>query len=181
MLVLKKFTEVMQIRGVKVYLHWSVILVGGLILLGAIERPAETLIAWTCYFGVLLIHECGHMVVAQRKNCHVYAIELYPIHGMVRYSQPWSKFDDAVIAWGGVLAQFIVGIPLVIFMTEFGWTRFTALNVAIGVLGYFSVLVAALSLLPIRPLDGSKAWYACWRALRRSEKRPAKKEGAWRS
>ncbi len=121
------------------------------------------------------------MVVAQRKNCHVYAIELYPIHGMVRYSQPWSKFDDAVTAWGGVLAQFIVGISLVIFMTEFGWTPFTALNAAIDVLGYFSVFVAALNLLPIRPPDGSEAWYACWRALRRPEKRPAKKEGAWRS
>jgi len=26
-------------------------------------------------------------------------------------------------------------------------------------LGYYSLFVAALNLLPIRPLDGAKAWY----------------------
>jgi hypothetical protein len=76
----------MRVGGVDVYLHWSVMVVGCAILRGAFERPAETLIAWTCYFGVLLIHEYGHVVVAQKKGCQVYAIELYPIHGLVRYS-----------------------------------------------------------------------------------------------
>jgi hypothetical protein len=36
----------MQIKGVRVYAHWSVLLIGTLILFGAIERPAETLAAW---------------------------------------------------------------------------------------------------------------------------------------
>jgi len=81
-----------------VYLHWSVLVIGCVILMGAFERPVEALIAWICYFSVLLIHECGHMVVAQRKRCQVYSIELDPIHGCVRYSEPWSYYDDAVIA-----------------------------------------------------------------------------------
>jgi Zn-dependent protease len=100
------------------------------------------------------------MVLAQRKGCHVYAIELYPIHGLVRYSEPWSRYDDAVIAWGGVGAQILVGLPLVFYIRVFGFTRFTPLNVAMGILGYCSLFVAALNLLPIRPLDGAKAWYA---------------------
>jgi hypothetical protein len=60
--------------------HWSVLLIGTLILFRAIERPVETLAAWTAYFGIILIHECGHMLTAQRKGYHVLAIELYPIH-----------------------------------------------------------------------------------------------------
>lgn len=94
----KKLTKVMEVRGVGVCLHWSVLLVGTLILLGAFERPAETLVAWTCYFSVLLIHECGHMVLAQRKGCMVSGIVLYPIAGLCCYRTPWSKYDDAVIA-----------------------------------------------------------------------------------
>jgi hypothetical protein len=39
-----------------------------LILIGALERPAKTIAAWTAYFGVILVHECGHMVAAQRKG-----------------------------------------------------------------------------------------------------------------
>jgi hypothetical protein len=103
--------------------------------MGAFERPAETLTAWICYFSVLLIHECGHMVVAQRNGCHVYLIELYPIHRCVRYSEPWSHHDDAVIAWGGILAQASVCLPLVLFDAIFEPTRPTVLKVIIAILG----------------------------------------------
>jgi hypothetical protein len=65
---LKRLTEIMEINGVRVYAHWSVLVIGALILLGAIERPVETIAAWSAYFGVILIHECGHMIAAQRKR-----------------------------------------------------------------------------------------------------------------
>ena len=56
---LRRLTEIMEINGVQVYAHWSVLVIGMLILLGAIERPVETIAAWSAYFGVILIHECG--------------------------------------------------------------------------------------------------------------------------
>jgi len=121
------------------------------------------------------------MVVAQRRGCHVSAIELYPIHGLVRYSQPWSRYDDAVIAWGGVLAQAMIGLPLVAFASVFGFTRFPLVNVVIGVLGYYSIFVAALNLLPVRPLDGAKAWYVLRSLYERRQPPRQKREGAWRS
>ena len=74
------------------YAHWSVLLIGTLILFGAIERPAETLAAWTAYFSVILIHECGHMIAAHRKGYHVTAIELYPIHGCVCFQAGGKPF-----------------------------------------------------------------------------------------
>jgi Zn-dependent protease len=178
---IKRLTEVMQIRRVKVYLHWSVLLVGTLVLFGAVERPAETLVAWTCYFAVLLIHECGHMILAQRKGCHVFAIELYPIHGVVRFSQPWSRYDEAVIAWGGVLAQAIVGLPLVAWISIFGFTRYSPLNAGIGILGYFSLFVALFNLLPIAPLDGSKAWHVIGARFKRASRKEDRREPSWRS
>jgi len=178
---LKKFAEVMQVRGVGVYLHWSLVLVGCVILLGAFERPAETLTGWAAYYGVLLIHECGHMVVAQGKGYHVYAIELYPIHGLVRYSEPRSRYDDAVIAWGGVAMQALVGLPVVIYLSVFGFTRFAPLNVAMGILGYYSLFVAALNLLPLRPLDGAKAWYVLRVMFQKRRSSADKGNSGWRS
>ena len=65
---MKKLTEVLAVRGVGVYLHWTTLVVGGVILLGAFEKPAETFAAWSSYFCVLSIHECGHMVVAQKEG-----------------------------------------------------------------------------------------------------------------
>jgi stage IV sporulation protein FB len=179
---LKRLTEIMQIRGVRVYAHWSVLLIGSVILLGAIERPAETLAAWTAYFGVILLHECGHMLAAQWKGCEVTAIELYPIHGFVRFREPWSRYDDAVIAWGGVVAQAAVAVPLLIWVGIFGFTRFGAVNVAIGILGYYSLAIAVFNLIPVSPLDGAKAWYLIPELIKRvrgGQTKPKRKVG-WR-
>lgn len=179
---IKKLTEIMRIKGVRVYAHWSVLLIGAVILGGALERPAETLAMWTGYFSVILIHECGHMIAAQWKGYAVTAIELYPIHGLVRFQQPWSRYDDALIAWGGVTAQAVVALPLVAWVAMFGFTPSTAANVAIGVLGYYSLVVAAFNLLPIPPLDGAKAWFLIPELIKRARTRRSKQKGPveWR-
>ena len=170
-MTLKRLTEIMEINGVRVYAHWSVLVIGTLILFGTIERPIETIAAWSAYFSVILIHECGHMIAAQRKGCEVFSIELYPIHGFVRFRSPWSRYDEAFIAWGGVAAQTAVALPLVIFVSIFGFTRFDALNVAIGILGYYSLLVAAFNLIPLRSLDGATAWNLVPELIKRNRNR----------
>jgi Zn-dependent protease len=178
----RKLTEIMQIKGVRVYAHWSVLLVGTLILFGAFERPAETLAAWTAYFSVILIHECGHMLAAHRKGYQVLAIELYPIHGCTRFQKPWSRYDHALIAWGGVAAQAAVAVPLVTLVAIFGFTRYDAVNVAIGILGYYSLALAVFNLIPVPALDGANAWYLIPELIKRARNRNAKpkREVDWR-
>lgn len=178
----KKLTEIMRIQRVPVYAHWSVIVLAIVILLGAVERPAVTLAAWASYFGLILLHEYGHMFVARRKRCDVFAIELYPIFGFVRYSEPWSRYDDALIAWGGVGAQAIIAAPLIAWTSIFGFTHFDAINVPIGILGYYSVVIAVFNLIPVAPFDGAKAWFLVPELVRRmkgQEQVPKRKVG-WR-
>lgn len=134
----------------------------------------KPLAAWTAYFSVILIHECAHMLAAQWKGCEVTAIELYPIHGFVRFREPWSRYDDAVIAWGGVAAQAVVALPLVAWVAIFGFTRSDAVNVAIGILGYYSLVVAVFNLIPAPPLDGAKAWYLIPELIKRARSRQTK-------
>jgi hypothetical protein len=80
---LKKLIEIMQIRGVKVFVHWSVLLIGAIILLGAVEDAPLAFTVLGSYYGVILLHECGHVVAAQRKGCAVRSIELYPVWGLL--------------------------------------------------------------------------------------------------
>ena len=148
----------MEIRGVPVYAHWSLLLVGALVVVGALEQPGELLTGWCAYFSVILLHECGHLVLAQRRGYRVVAIELYPILGRVRFAEPWSRYDEAVIAWGGVAAQAVVAAPLVGWVAVFGFSRFPLVNLAVGILGFYSLLVAAVNLIPLPPLDGARAW-----------------------
>jgi Zn-dependent protease len=155
---IEKHTKIGQIRGVDTYVHWTVLLLAVLILAEVIRRPVLSLLGLVAYFAVLLIHETGHLIAAQRKGCPVFSIELYPIFGVTRFGTPWSRLDHCVIAWGGVLAQAAVAIPLVVWVAAFGYTRFEVVNMLFVILGFFSVGVALFNLLPIPPLDGATAW-----------------------
>src|SRR5947208_3388399 len=89
-LKLGKLTHVRWIRGVKLYVHWSVFAIAGIMLLGTIERPVVTFVGLFSYLSILLVHECGHMIAAQRRKYKVWSIELYPIVGFCRFEEPWS-------------------------------------------------------------------------------------------
>lgn len=155
----KNLIEIMRIRDVPVNAHWTVLLIGALILLGALERPKETIVFWVCYFGVLLIHETGHLIASHRKGCEVLSIKLYPIYGVTYFEEPRSRRDLSEIAWGGVLAQAVIAVPIFVWVAIFGFTRYDVVNIAFGMLGFFSLFVAAFNLIPIEPLDGKNAWY----------------------
>jgi hypothetical protein len=61
---LSKLTGIMKIRGVRVYVHWSVFLIVVIMLLNAGRKPVLTLAGIVSYLGVILLHETGHLVVA---------------------------------------------------------------------------------------------------------------------
>src|SRR5882672_4063264 len=123
-----KLTLLLRIKGVDVYVHWSVFLIAALMLASTSRRPGLTLAGIGAWLGLIFIHECGHLIVAQRRHCEVLSIELYPIHGWCRFKVPWSRFDHCLIAWGGVAAQAVVAVPLVTYVSVFGYTRFAPVN-----------------------------------------------------
>ena len=153
----EKLTHIMKIRGVDVFVHWSVFLIAAFMILGAFQRPALTLVGLASYLSVLL-HETGHLIAAHRRGSEVLSIKLYPIFGITHFETPWSRFDHCVIAWGGVIAQALIAIPLVVGIEFFGLTPFEPVNAALAIFGFFSLAVACFNLLPIPPLDGATAW-----------------------
>jgi len=155
---MKRLIRVARIDAVDVYFHWSTMLVGGLVLIWYRDRLELTLAAVAAYLGVAMIHEWGHVVAARRRRCVAWSIEIYPILGLTRFSAPVSFFDACVIAWGGVLAQLAIAVPLVVWVALFGVTPFEPLNAALAILGPLSLLIAMLNLVPLGSCDGAKAW-----------------------
>jgi Zn-dependent protease len=153
-----RLTHVAQVRGVDVYVHWSIFAIGILILAGLTRKTGSTLLGMAAYLGLLIIHESGHLMMARRRGYQTFSMALYPIFGLASFEAPASRIDRALIAWGGVLAQFVVAVPLTMYIVLLGYTPFEPLNAVLAILGGYSLIVAAFNLLPIRPLDGSKAW-----------------------
>ena len=179
----ERLTRLGRIRGVDIYIHWTVFLIAAIMIYAAIQRPWSTLAGGASWLALILLHECGHMVAAQKKGCRVSAIDIYPIHGLCHCETPWSRFDHCVIAWGGVIAQAIVAIPLVVLVTVFGYSRFGPINAVLAILGGYSLVVAVFNLLPVGRLDGTIAWGIVPELIKRAKRRKPKKNSSsgWRT
>ena len=153
-----RFTRLARVRGVDIDLHWSVMLIATIFLVAAFQNPLMTLVGGASYIALMVLHECGHMVAAQRKGSHVFGIQVYPIFAVCRHEAAWSRVDNAVIAWGGVAAQAWLAIPITAYVVRFGYTPWEPANVVLAIFGPLSLLWAVFNLLPFPPLDGSKAW-----------------------
>lgn len=153
-----RLTRVVRVSRVDIYVHWSVFFISALLILGAIRNPLPTVIGVAAYLAVLVIHEAGHLTVARLKGYDALSMEIYPILGIAYYEMPHSRLDRALIAWGGVVAQAVVGIPIVLFTAVLGYAPSEALNAALAVPGGVSICIAAFNLLPLGRLDGSVAW-----------------------
>ena len=130
-----------------------------------------------CYFTLILLHEAGHAYFARRAGARPIAIRMFLLHGECRYEEPYYAKDDYIIAWGGVLAQLAVAIPLVVLDATMDVTEVYGLPVVVRYLGGMSLLIVAINLLPFPGLDGEKAWrlpklmYREWRELRKPFRR----------
>ena len=153
-----RLTHVAQVHGVDVYVHWSIFAVAIVILARLTVKPVSTLTGMASYLALLILHESGHLMMARRRGYEAFSMALYPLFGLASFEAPASRLDRALIAWGGVLAQFVVAIPLTLYIVLIGYTPFEPLNAVLAILGGYSMVAAAFNLLPIRPLDGSKAW-----------------------
>src|SRR5881394_833632 len=90
---LSRLTHVTRVRGVDVYVHWSLFLISAVMLLGTLPKPLATVIGLAAYLGVLIIHEAGHLIMARLRGYDALSIELYPIFGIAHFERPDSRFD----------------------------------------------------------------------------------------
>jgi Zn-dependent protease len=163
----------MRLFRAPVYIHWSVFAGAAVIALLSLGEPAHAAVAIVSYLMVILVHECGHAWMARRRGCGVVSIRIGLFHGRCEHeADQYDEWDDVAIAWGGVLAQLAVAIPMLVL------ARFTTpqmlgpFGVAVSLLAGANLVIALFNLLPAPGFDGDKAWriaplaYDWWRSRR---------------
>lgn len=165
----------LRIFGAPVYIHWTVLAVSGVLLAYSIKAPFTALAALCSYFGIILLHEAGHAYFARRAGARVEAIYLALFHGLCVHEVPARERDIYVIAWGGALAQLAVALPLILLANVTPAARWPIIGEVVLYLGYVSLLVAIINLIPARGLDGADAWrLLCWPFGSRMQRAAAK-------
>lgn len=119
------------------------------------------------FFLLILVHELGHAVLVRWCGHVVTSIEVAGFGGLCRWAGSATPADHALIAWGGVWAQGVLYLGTELVIAFFGppATRFTA-GLA-SVFTYTSAWIMFFNLIPVEPLDGSRAW-SLFGILRRS-------------
>ena len=157
---MKRYTRVPGVRilSAPLYVHWSAFVIIALLLLHEIEEPLIAVVAVASYLGLILLHEAGHAYVAKRQRLRRHAIRLEAFHGVCEFEAPYYAKQDYLVAWGGVLAQLLVAVPVITLDAVFDLGQVDPLGPVVVIFGYVSVAIAAFNLIPAHGLDGEKAW-----------------------
>jgi hypothetical protein len=153
------YWQIGRFRGAPIRLHFSILL--GLLVFSRFQWLPGFFVAYPC---LVLLHELGHAILVKRFGHDVTQVELTGLGGACHWSGNSSPFEEAAIAWGGVLAQ------LLLYAGAWLWLELAPPRTWFGAQVAFTftdtnLWLAAINLLPIPPLDGARAWhiFSVWR------------------
>lgn len=161
-----------RIAGVRVGVHWSVLLIFGVIAFGLSQgRLPETYpgrgwaVYWAAglctaviFFASLLAHELAHAVVARRNGVEVDDIVLWLLGGAARLrSEASSPGRELRIAGVGPLVSLLLGglFALATWLLDLASVSGVVVEMAAWLAG-INVLLAVFNALPAAPLDGGR-------------------------
>jgi len=112
--------------------------------------------AWLGFLVLVLVHELGHAALVRAFGAHVVSVNATGLGGTCEWYGDVTAKQRAIIAWGGVLAQgalYIVARFAAIILPSWGFIGQLMYSLTVT-----NILLIAVNLLPIRPLDGAEAW-----------------------
>jgi Zn-dependent protease len=142
-----------KLRGAPIRVHWT-LLVGAYVWGRFTFAPAF----WLGFALLILVHELGHAAVVLRYRLGLSEIAVHGAGGYCRHEHHGTRFQEALVAWGGVMAQLTAYAVLHIGLAVWGYPRELHLAQFLGVFDETNLWLAALNLVPMEPLDGAKAW-----------------------
>ncbi|MFZ5442004.1 MAG: hypothetical protein ACOZQL_18505 [Myxococcota bacterium] len=150
-------------RGVPVRMHLLAPI--GWLLFVTRFAPGSWLGALLGLVVLIFVHEVGHAVLVRANGAWVQSIDFLLLGGECSWQGTVTPLGQSVIAWGGVLGQaLLLGVVHGVLAIT-GQPTEPFLIALVFVLTVSNVWMMGLNLLPIRPLDGSRAWLVFPRAV----------------
>lgn len=153
-----------RIFGVKVGVHWSVLVIAGLIswgLTGGLSDPVLWVVVIptvVVFFASLLAHELAHSVVARRNGMEVSGITLWLLGGVAQLKGRMpSAGAEFRIAAAGPAMSFTLGVGFFgLFAVGSALGAPNLVVQALGWLGFVNGVLGTFNLIPAAPLDGGR-------------------------
>jgi Zn-dependent protease len=171
---LRKGTLIIKLSGPipVVVIHWTVLALAVIVSRFSF-RPG----AWLAIFAIILIHELGHATAVLKARAAVVAIRMDATGGCCEWMGGVTRAQRLAIVWGGVLAQLLLWVITLGAFMYLGPPTSAFSGDFIGALLEWNLIMVALNLLPVKPLDGYEAWrlirmtWQDWRRQRRKARK----------
>lgn len=154
--------QIGSIVGVPIYMHTTVLLyLGWMTLLGWWDTESSVFaeVSFALLIMVsLLLHEIGHVLVANRQGLGVKCIVLLPFVAFVWLKKvPESPAQERALIKGGLIATLALAVFSFVVFVAMTWANGPDYPfLLVGILSALNVVIFVLNVLPIFPLDGGK-------------------------
>lgn len=163
-----------RLAGAPIRLHWTLPL-GALVMSRFTFAPAY----WLGFVLLILIHELGHALIVLRYRLGLVEIMVHGAGGYCSHGPARSRWQESAIAWGGVLGQLTALLVTGLLLLLLGSPHNVHTAQLVYVFTETNLLLIAINLIPIEPLDGRKAWPLVgmiWAKLRGGQRRTVQDE-----
>lgn len=181
---MKSHIKLATVFGVELGLHYSWLIIAGLIvfsLVGQFDATnpqwgwgviwAAAIITGVLFFAALFAHELSHALVAKSRGIPIHQITLFMLGGMAQIEgEPQSAGAEFWMAIVGPITSAVIGAALLALVWALGY-GFGAPPASPGAaillwLGYINLALAAFNMIPGFPLDGGRVLRAIvWRVV----------------
>lgn len=155
-----------RVFGIQIYIHVTFVALLGWVafshLAGGAGAMARGLALILSVFGIVVLHELGHALVARRFGVITRDIMLLPIGGVARLERmPEKPIEELLVAAAGPTVNLVLALALWAGLMITGSS--TGLS-GLGVVGgsfaakllWVNLSLAAFNLLPAFPMDGGR-------------------------
>ncbi len=134
-------------------IHWTTPI--GLFLLSGLSLNP---LVWAAFLAIMVVHELGHALLARRHGLSLVSIDITAVGGACRLAGDPTLREAAIVAWGGVLAQAALLVATLVVRALVHVIAFGVLDGVVDTLVTSNLVLIAINLIPVEPLDGATAW-----------------------
>ena len=144
------YMQLLTVRGVPVYVHWSLAIPGVAIAAIAGFHPYEAVYCVFGFVALIVAHEMGHVMVAAFCGQRIFSIAISGAGGECRYQPTLSVARSLAIVSGGLLAQAALFLATLSYLSVAGETHGAFERCMVTNFTVVNLLIFVINILPIK-------------------------------
>lgn len=156
--------KILEVDGVPVFAHWSLIAGAALISLFAAFDATAIVTLCLAYIFLISVHESAHALAARALRLKVFSISISGVGGLCRFQPPPSYGAAFLVISAGLLAQALLFVGTLVWLATFGEPASSQGAYLATSFTYVNSAIFLLNLIPEKPqqchfgTDGYLLW-----------------------